>query len=81
MSERHIVVHGRMRSPFAEHHIDPPRYTRTDARFLAHLVATRANTPEHRQRNKILPESGAAAYRLSQTKPPRGKPIFTNLSA
>ena len=47
------------------------RPIRTDARFLAHLVATRTNVAEYRLKNKISPEHGAAAYRLSNLPMPK----------
>jgi hypothetical protein len=44
---------------------------RTDARFLAHLIAVRSNNPEMRLKNRAAPEYGAAAYRRSNTVQPR----------
>jgi hypothetical protein len=81
MSDKHLVLHGVAHVSNAEIYTPSQRYMRTDARFLAHLVATRANVADLRLKNRILPETGAAAYRLSQAKPPLGKPIFRAISA
>ena len=81
MSDRHLVLHGSTHASNANMHTSAQRYPRTDARFLAHLVATRANVADLRLKNRILPENGAAAYRLSQAKPPNGKPIFQTIYA
>ncbi len=40
-------------------------YQRPDARFLAHLIAVRSNSPEMRLKNRASPEYGIAAYRQS----------------
>ena len=81
MSDGHIVVYGDDCTPYAEKQNRFLRPARTDARFLAHLVAIRSNAAQHRVRNRTLPELGAAAYRLSQAKPPQNTPIYKNISA
>ena len=81
MSEGHIVVYGDACAPYVEKQNRFSRPARTDARFLAHLVAIRSNAAQHRVKNRILPEMGAAAYRLSQAKPPQHTPIYKNISA
>jgi hypothetical protein len=56
-------------------------YIRTDARFLAHLVATRANTAQHRAKNRAAPETGAQAYRRSLALPLKATASQLGLSA
>jgi len=56
-------------------------YPRTDARFLAHLVATRANTAQYRAKNRAAPETGAQAYRSSLALPFKAMEAQLALSA
>lgn len=81
MSEGYLVVeygsqpHENNRSSIPNHR------PRTDARFLAQLVAARSNVADQRLKNRALPECGAEAYRLSQAQPLRIKPIYGSRSA
>jgi len=81
MSGNDIVVHGDDCSASADHKGMSLRYMRTDARFLAHLVAIRSNAADHRLKNRTLPELGAAAYRLSEAKPLQNNAVCKNRSA
>jgi len=56
-------------APFVERGGDAVASTRPDARFVAHLLATRGNVPDYRVKNRIAPETGAKAYFVSMTRP------------
>jgi len=57
-----IVVYGQA---VKAHAYVTGEYVRTDARFLAHLIAVRGNHPDVRLKNRAAPEYGVAAYRQS----------------
>ena len=62
-----LVVYGQFEKTRASKSAYRPR---TDARFLAHLIAVRSNNPEMRLKNRAAPEDGVAAYRRSHATGP-----------
>jgi hypothetical protein len=64
-----LVSRLRYEAPFEDRGGHAPLATRPDARFVAHLLATRGNVQDYRVKNRIAPETGAEAYFVSMTRP------------
>jgi hypothetical protein len=78
MDDNSMIPYAPYHTPFRASSATIVRAARTDARFLAHLVATRENVTHYRLKNRISPENGAAAYHVSNLQGP--KPVASRAS-